>query len=79
MAKLPWHEESWRLVFTTCFSAKKRGNAYNERGEEQLCRYLEYFGLQEGYLLSFCFNKTKKSGLLPPVVLNGRTLIEAIV
>ena len=31
------------------------------------------------YLLSFCFNKTKKSGLLPPVVLNGRTLIEAIV
>ena len=56
-----------------------RGNAYNERGEEQLCRYLEYFDLQQGYLLSFCFNKTKKSGLLPPVVLKGRTLIEAIV
>ena len=56
-----------------------RGNAYNERGEEQLCRYLEYFDLQQGYLLSFCFNKTKKSGLLPPVELNGRTLIEAIV
>ncbi len=56
-----------------------RGNAYNERGEEQLCRYLEYFDLQKGYLLSFCFNKTKKSGLLPPVELNGRILIEAIV
>ncbi|MBQ0057920.1 MAG: ATP-binding protein [Bacteroidales bacterium] len=56
-----------------------RGNAYNERGEEQLCRYLEYFDLQEGYLLSFCFNKTKQSGLLPPVVLKGRTLIEAVV
>ncbi len=56
-----------------------RGNAYNERGEDQLCRYLEYFDLQKGYLLSFCFNKTKKSGLLPPVELNGRTLIEAIV
>ena len=56
-----------------------RGNAYNERGEDQLCRYLEYFDLQEGYLLSFCFNKTKKSGLLPPVELNGRTLVEAIV
>ena len=56
-----------------------RGNAYNERVEEQLCRYLEYFDLQQGYLLSFCFNKTKKSGLLPPVVLKGRTLIEAIV
>ena len=56
-----------------------RGNAYNERGEEQLCRYLEYFDLREGYLLSFCFNKTKKSGLLTPVKLKGRTLIEAIV
>ena len=68
-----------------------RGNAYNERGEDQLCRHLEYFDLKEGYLLSFCFrsatkgdacqskNKNKQSGLLPPVELNGRTLIEAIV
>lgn len=56
-----------------------RGNAYNERGEEQLCRYLEYFDLQTGYLMSFCFNKNKKPGLLPPVQLKGRTLIEAIV
>ena len=56
-----------------------RGNAYNERGEEQLCRYLEYFDLQTGYLLSFCFNKKKKPGLLPAVELKGRTLIEAIV
>ncbi len=56
-----------------------RGNAYNERGEEQLCRYLEYFDLKQGYLLSFCFNKNKKSGLQPPVELKGRTLIEAIV
>ena len=56
-----------------------RGNAYNERGEEQLRRYLEYFDLQRGYLLSFCFNQKKTSGLLPPVVIDGRTLIEAIV
>lgn len=56
-----------------------RGNAYNERGEEQLCRYLESFDLQEGYLLSFCFNKNRRSGVLPPVQLRGRTLIEAIV
>ena len=27
----------------------------------------------------FCINKNKKSGLQPPVELNGRTLIEAIV
>lgn len=56
-----------------------RGNAYNERGEEQLRRYLEYFDLQQGYLLSFCFNKKKVSGLLPPVEIGGRTLIEAVV
>ena len=56
-----------------------RGNAYNERGEEQLTGYLEHFNLQTGYLLSFCFNKNKQPGLLPPVQFNGRTLIEAIV
>lgn len=56
-----------------------RGNAYNERGEEQFLRYLDYFNLKEGYLLSFCFNKTKTSGLLPPISLNGRVLIEAVV
>ncbi|MCQ2129118.1 MAG: ATP-binding protein [Bacteroidaceae bacterium] len=55
------------------------GNAYNERGEEQLTGYLEHFNLQTGYLISFCFNKDKQPGLLPPVQLNGRTLIEAIV
>ena len=56
-----------------------RGNAYNERGEEQLAGYLERFDLQTGYLISFCFNKNKRSGLLPPVEVNGRTLIEVIV
>lgn len=35
--------------------------------------------LQTGYLLSFCFNKTKRPGLLAPITLKGRTLIEAIV
>lgn len=56
-----------------------RGDSYNTRGEEQLARYLEYFDLQEGYLLSFCFNKSKQVGLLPPVEIKGRTLIEVIV
>lgn len=56
-----------------------RGNAYNERGKEQLCRYLEYFDLETGYLLSFCFNKTKKPGIRQAIELNGRRLIEAIV
>ncbi len=33
-----------------------RGNAYHERGEEQLSGYLEYFHLTKGYMLSFNFN-----------------------
>ena len=56
-----------------------RGQSYNERGEKQLSEYLEHYNLKTGYLVSFCFNKNKQSGLLPPVELNGRTLIEAIV
>ncbi|MCQ2235039.1 MAG: ATP-binding protein [Paludibacteraceae bacterium] len=56
-----------------------RGQSYNDRGEKQLAEYLERYNLQTGYMVSFCFNKTKKSGLMPPVELKGRTLIEAIV
>ncbi len=56
-----------------------RGQSYKERGEKQLSEYLERYNLKTGYMVSFCFNKNKKSGLLPPVELNGRTLIEAIV
>ena len=56
-----------------------RGQSYNERGEKQLAEYLERYNLKTGYMVSFCFNKNKQSGLLPPVELNGRTLIEAIV
>ncbi|MCQ2222757.1 MAG: hypothetical protein MJZ35_03090 [Bacteroidaceae bacterium] len=56
-----------------------RGQSYNERGEKQLAEYLERYNLQTGYMVSFCFNKNKQCGLQPPVELNGRTLIEAIV
>lgn len=56
-----------------------RGKSYNERGEKQLAEYLERYNLQTGYMVSFCFNKNKQSGLQPPVELNCRTLIEAIV
>lgn len=56
-----------------------RGNAYNQRGEEQLKGYLERFDLQTGYLVSFCFNKNKRPGLLVPVEIDGRKLVEAVV
>ena len=56
-----------------------RGDSYNTKGENQLFEYLELKKHKIGYLVSFCFNKGKTPGLLPPVELNGRTLIEAIV
>lgn len=55
-----------------------RGNAYNERGEQQLSDYLDYFHLKKGYMLSFNFNKKKTVGV-KEVVLGDKLLIEAVV
>ncbi len=55
-----------------------RGNAYHERGEEQLSAYLDYFHLKKGYLLSFNFNKKKETGIRE-IILGDRLLIEAVV
>ncbi len=40
-----------------------RGPRYNEEGEEQVRGYLDHFGLDVGYMLSFNFNKRKEPGL----------------
>lgn len=40
-----------------------RGNEYNERGEPQLADYLDYYHKDRGYMLSFNFNKNKKTGV----------------
>ena len=55
-----------------------RGNAYNERGEQQLSDYLDYFHLKKGYMLSFNFNKKKKTGVRK-IRIGERTIIEAVV
>ena len=39
------------------------GERYNRKGEQQIIDYLDYFGLQTGYMLSFNFNKKKKTGV----------------
>ena len=39
------------------------GRARHEEGEEQLRGYLEHFGLDVGYMLSFNFNRRKEPGL----------------
>jgi len=55
-----------------------RGDRYNEKGEEQIRRYLEYWGLDTGYMLSFSFNKNKKPGV-ERVQLRDKILFEGIV
>lgn len=39
------------------------GERYHQKGEQQIIDYLDYFGLQTGYMLSFNFNKKKKTGV----------------
>lgn len=55
-----------------------RGNAYHERGEEQLINYLDYYHLKKGYMLSFNFNKNKEVGV-KEIRFNDKILIEAVV
>ena len=55
-----------------------RGERYNEKGEEQIISYLDHFGLDTGYMLSFSFNKDKTSGI-KKINIGGRTLYEGIV
>ncbi len=55
-----------------------RGNEYNERGEQQLAGYLDYYHLDRGYMLSFCFNKKKETGMRELRV-GDKTIVEAVV
>ena len=55
-----------------------RGERYNEEGEKQLRGYLDYFGLETGYMLSFNFNKNKEPGVMRLDV-DGKVLYEGIV
>ena len=55
-----------------------RGPRYNTEGEKQISEYLEYFGIDKGYMLSFNFNKKKEQGI-KEVEINGKKLIEATV
>ena len=50
-----------------------RGESYNEQGEQQLSDYLDYYGLTQGYLVSFCFDKNKRPGLREVAVVLLRT------
>lgn len=55
-----------------------RGDSYNKRGEQQLLDYLDYYHLDKGYMMSFCFNKNKQPGV-HTVHIGDREIIEGIV
>ncbi len=55
-----------------------RGNAYNERGEQQLLDYLEYYHLDKGYLMSFCLNKNKQMGV-KTIKIGDKEIVEGVV
>ena len=55
-----------------------RGERYNEKGEQQICDYLDYYGLTTGYMLSFNFNKKKTPGV-KRVEIRDKVLYEATV
>ncbi len=55
-----------------------RGNEYHMRGESQLQGYLDYYHLDQGYMLSFNFNKNKEIGV-KRIDINHKVLIEAVV
>ncbi len=55
-----------------------RGNEYNERGEEQLAEYLDYYRLEKGYLVSFNFNRKKEVGV-KTIRMGGKMIVEAVV
>ena len=54
------------------------GDEYNERGEKQLADYLDYFHLNQGYLLSFNFNKKKETGV-KKLRVGSKVIVEAVV
>ncbi len=55
-----------------------RGDAYHSRGEAQLLEYLDACHLKTGYMLSFNFNKKKKTGVRE-ITVGDKMLVEAVV
>ena len=54
------------------------GNEYNLRGQKQLFDYLDYYKEDKAYLLSFNFNKNKKTGV-NELEYDGRKIMEVVV
>ncbi len=55
-----------------------RGQQYQNDGQIQLAGYLEQYQQDRGYLLTFNFNKNKKTGIWENVC-KGKKILEVIV
>ncbi len=56
------------------------GENYEQSGREQLVGYLERYGLSEGWLLSFCFNKNKEQLIgTKAMEMDGKTIFETVI
>ena len=55
-----------------------RGQKYNSDGEQQLIGYLDHYGLNVGYMLTFNFNKKKEQGV-KMVKIGDKTIFEGTV
>lgn len=55
-----------------------RGEEYHNRGQEQLAGYLNDYGKNKGYMISFNFNKKKQIGVFERRV-GDKIIIEAVV
>lgn len=56
------------------------GNAYQEKGIDQLCEYLDYHNQEKGWLISFCFHKKKeKKAGIELLHKDGKEIMQAIL
>ncbi len=55
-----------------------RGDAYNMRGEKQIFEYLDFYKQDKGYMLSFNFNRNKKTGI-QELNYRGKRILEVVV
>ena len=54
------------------------GQRYHDDGEKQIMEYLDRFGLNTGYMVSFNFNQNKEPGV-QRVNIGDKVLFEAMV
>lgn len=64
------------LLFRTL--SKWCGEEYNRRGEKQLTDYLDLYNAKKGYLVSFNFNRNKKTGV-EWIQIGDKSILEAVV